>query len=390
MSTTAIESNRFYGGAPMRLESWMGLVKPDDLRVKIRAVLMIVIGWVPLVLLAAIQDRASGENSLHRLLLDFGSLARYAIAGPLFVLAESLCFPKFEKIIMHFRDSGLIAGPDLKRYDDIVGSSLRLLRSKTAEILSFVIAYAIVTSRLITPNDLISWSYARGSAWPFLSLAGKWHAFVSAPLLLVLVLGWIWRQFWWARFLWLVSRMDLQLISTHPDQCGGLNFLSMIMYAYYPIGFACTAIVAGGIANRMLHYGATLQSFREIIVAVVLFIGLFFIAPFIVFAPALRRLHVRGVFEYGSLARKIGNQLGHKWIAHHEEIRTEDLEVPDFSTTTDLYSIVSNVYKIAPVPLTFTAVWHFLVFIAIPFIPVLLMAVPVKTIFDEIVKIATS
>jgi hypothetical protein len=53
MSTTAIKSNRLYGGAPTRLERWMGLVKPDDLRVKIRAMLMIVSGWVPLVLLAA-------------------------------------------------------------------------------------------------------------------------------------------------------------------------------------------------------------------------------------------------------------------------------------------------------------------------------------------------
>jgi hypothetical protein len=153
--------DRFCGGAPMRLEGWMGLIKPDDMRVRIRALLMILVGWVPLVLLAGLQDSLYGGNSLQALLSDFGSLARCVIAAPLFVMAESLCFPRFERIILHFRNSGLIAGSDHDRYENIVHSSSKLLRSKNAEIVSFVIAYGLAAAAFkeLPPNRLISWSY---------------------------------------------------------------------------------------------------------------------------------------------------------------------------------------------------------------------------------------
>jgi hypothetical protein len=242
------------------LNAWIGLVKPDDLRIRTRTVLVVLIGWVPLVVLAGLQVLLYGGNSLSSLLFDFGSLARYVVAAPLLVVAECICFPKFERIIMHFRDSGLIASRDRERYESIVRSSSRLLKSKVAEILCFVVAYLVIgyCILVVPPNVLISGSYDSGSAGASLSLAGTWHALVTAPFLLVLVLGWVWRQFSWARFLWLVSRLDLQLLSTHPDLCGGLKFVSTMTRAYRLIGFAFTAIVAGGIANRMIHDGAQL------------------------------------------------------------------------------------------------------------------------------------
>src|SRR5262245_56809792 len=111
-----VASDRFRGGAPMRLEGWMGLIKPDDVKIRTRAVLMVLIGWFPLLLLASLQDALHGGNSLRTFLLDVGSWARYVIAAPLFFVAESMCFPRFEQIILHFRDSGLIADSDRERY----------------------------------------------------------------------------------------------------------------------------------------------------------------------------------------------------------------------------------------------------------------------------------
>jgi hypothetical protein len=237
---------------------------------------------------------------------------------------------------------------------------------------------------VLPSNDLISWSYVSGST--SLSLAGKWHAMITVPLFLVLVFGWIWRQLSWASFLWSVSRMDLQLIATHPDQCGGLKFVSTIMHAYRPVAFACTAIVAGGIANRILHVGTPIQAYRDVMIAAVFLIGLLCAAPLASFAPVLRRLRARAMFEYGDLARNIGNQLEHKWIGRRENQR-DDLEVPDFSATTDLYTVVENVYKIAYVPVSFKSVRELLIFTALPFVPVLLIAEPVKVIFDTLVKL---
>jgi hypothetical protein len=376
----------------MGLESWIGLIKPDDLRIRTRAVLVVLIGWVPLVVLAGFQDFFYGGNSLSSLLLDFGSLARYLVAAPLLVIAECTCFPRFESIILHFRDSGLIASRDGERYESIVRSSSRLLTSKVAEIFCFVIAYAITAYCIVAvpANSLISWSYVSGSAGASLSLAGTWHALVTAPFLLVLVLGWVWRQFSWARFLWLVSRLDLQLLPTHPDLCGGLKFVSTMTHAYRLIGFGFTAIVAGGIANRMVHSGAHLMPYRDLMIGVTLFVGLFCLAPLTVFAPVLRRLRGKAIFEYGRLARNVGDVLEQKWLSRQENIQPDVLDAPDFSATTDLYSIVANVYKIAHLPVSFAACRELLIFMALPFVPVLLLAAPVKAIFDALVRVAIS
>ncbi len=194
------------------------------------------------------------------------------------------------------------------------------------------------------------------------------------------------RQLSWARFLWLVSHLDLQLIPTHPDACGGLKFVSTIMHAYRPVGFAYTAIVAGGIANRMVHSGAPLQTYRDVMIAVVLLIALFCVGPLAAFAPTLRRLRSEAIFEYGMLARNIGGLLERKWLPRREN-QADVLEVPDFSTTTDLYTVVANIYKIDHVPVSFKSVRELLYFIALPFVPVLLIAEPVKAILDALLKL---
>jgi hypothetical protein len=354
-------------------------------------VLIVLIGWFPLILLAGLQDLTYGGDSLRKLIFDFGSFARYVVAAPLFILAESTCFPRFERIILHFRDSGLIASRDRERYEHIVRSSARLLRSRAAEIIAFAIAYAITAYAIVAlpTNDLISWSYVPGTEGTSLSLAGKWHALVSFPLFSVLVLGWVWRQLSWTRFLWQVSHMNLQLIPTHPDRSGGLKFVSTVMHAYRPIGFAFTAIVAGGIANRMIHNGAPLQTYRDVMIAVVLLIGLFCVGPLTAFAPVLRRLRSNAIFEYGMLARNIGALLGHKWLPHRDN-QVDVLEVPDFSTTTDLYTVVANIYQINHIPVTLKSVRELLIFTALPFLAPLLIAAPVKAIFDVLLKLIMS
>lgn len=46
------------------------------------------VGWVPLVVLAAVQDSAWWGDNMRSLLLDFAVYARSLIAAPLFVLDE--------------------------------------------------------------------------------------------------------------------------------------------------------------------------------------------------------------------------------------------------------------------------------------------------------------
>jgi hypothetical protein len=58
----------------------------------------------------------------------------------------------------------------------------------------------------------------------------------------------------------------------------------------------------------------------------------------------------RGAFEYGALAVRLGSSFEDIWLAKDQQDPRAALEKPDFLATTDLYSIVANVYAMRFVP----------------------------------------
>jgi len=77
-------------------------------------------------------------------------------------------------------------------------------------------------------------------------------------------------------------------------------------------------------------------------------------------------------------------------VAPRRENHADELEVPDFSTTTDLYTVVANIYQIDHVPVSFKTVSELLIFIALPFVPLFFIAQPVKAVFDSLLKLVVS
>ena len=63
----------------------------------------------------------------------------------------------------------------------------------------------------VRPDAIPAWQVSGRGANASLGLAGWWQVLVSLPLLLVLMIGWLWRLLLWARFPWLISRFDLQV-----------------------------------------------------------------------------------------------------------------------------------------------------------------------------------
>jgi len=61
------ERELFDGGPPSRMQRSLGLVKPNEPRMVWRVVLAVLVGWVPLAVLAAAQDLALGADRLRRL-----------------------------------------------------------------------------------------------------------------------------------------------------------------------------------------------------------------------------------------------------------------------------------------------------------------------------------
>ena len=60
---------------------------------------------------------------------------------------------------------------------------------------------------------------------------------------------------------------------------------------------------------------------------------------------------------------------------------------PDFSATTDLYSIVANVEKIRYFPVGLRPIYELLAVMSLPFVPIVFAAVPFDVLVKEITKL---
>ena len=75
-------------------------------------------------------------------------------------------------------------------------------------------------------------------------LAGSWYWTVCLPLFRFLMFRWIWRLLLWWRFLWKVSRLDLHLVPTHPDNATGLGYLEIVHAHFIPLVLAVSAVIS--------------------------------------------------------------------------------------------------------------------------------------------------
>jgi hypothetical protein len=379
-----------FGAGPYSgVQESLGLIKSDALRVGRRALLVGVIAWVPLVLLSAVEGLALRSDPRESMLLDIAAHARYLIALPLLVIAEAVCLPGLASIARHFSEIGLIPPAGRPGYDNLVESTRRLLASPWTDLSILLLAYAATLGLgpSLYPQGVSTWVAPVSGAAHQLSLAGWWRALVSQPRYLVLPVGWLWRVVLWARFLRGVSRLNLQLIPAHPDLAGGLGFAGTSIRYFLLLALALSVPIAGTVAQGILFAGRSLPDFAYVIAAIVIVEMVIFIGPLFLLGPALLRARTRGIFQYGSLAEAVGQQFESRWLRSGGDVTAEALSAPDFSATTDLYSIAANAHGMGLVPLKLVQVVPLVTAILLPFVPVVLVALPLNQILSYAAKL---
>ena len=379
-----------FGAGPYRRILYsLGLIERGALRVGRRALLLGVIAWVPLVLLSAVEGLALGSDPRQSMLLDIAAHARYLIALPLLVIAEAICLPGLASIARHFGEMGLIPSAGRAQYENLLESTRRLLASPWTDLGILLLAYGATLGlgQSLYPQGVSSWVAPVSGVRHHLSLAGWWRALVSQPLYLVLLIGWLWRVVLWARFLLGVSRLNLQLIPAHPDLAGGLGFTGTSIRAFLLLATALSVPIAGTVAQGIVHDGRSLADFKFVIAGIVIVEMVLFIGPLFLLGSALLRARTRGIFQYGALAESLGQQFEIRWLGSPSIVSDQALAAPDFSATTDLYSITANAYNMRLVPLRIVQVVPLVIAALLPFVPVVLVALPINEILSYAAKL---
>jgi len=243
------------GGPLFQLLMRLRLITPTLGLLKKRIICITLFAWLPLLFLSLVQGKAWGNLELP-FLYDLEAQTRFLIALPLLIAAELLVHRYVRLMVGQFIDREIITAKFLPDFKESIASALKLRNSVTIELslllLVFVIGhYLWNTVSIVETIGAGSWYTITDSAGTHLSLAGYWYVFVSRPLFQFIIFRWYFRIFIWARFLWQCSRLDLNLIPTHPDRACGLGFLALSSSLFVPLIIAHGVVFAGLIANSI-------------------------------------------------------------------------------------------------------------------------------------------
>lgn len=349
----------------------------------------VLITWVPLCLLSMVEGHAWGEKVAVPFLEDVEMHARLLLALPLLILAELVVHQRMRPMVGHFLSSGLVTDAVRTEFIDAVNSAIRLRNSVTAEVVLAVFVYAVgvlVFWPSLVALDTSTWygSAADGVLSP--SPAGWWLALVSLPLFQFILLRWYFRLFIWARFLWRVSRLELNIMPTHPDRCGGLGFLAGITQGFAPVLVAQGALLAGLMASRMFFAGAVLTDFKLEVVGLVAVMVFAVLGPLLVFAPRLAAAKRAGLREYGALAHHYASAFDRKWLRGGAPASEALVGSADIQSLADMSHSFNVVKEMRPVLFNLKTVSQLALTTLIPAAPLLLTIMPLEQLLDSVVK----
>ena len=348
----------------------------------------VLITWVPLLVLSALDGHLLDGSVAVPFLLDVETHIRFLVVVPLLLAAELIVHQRLLPVARTFLERGLISSAAIPRFEAAVASAFRLRSSVLAEVALIVFVYAVgvlVVWRRFTALDASTWYASPTAAGSKLTHAGIWYAYLSLPIFQFLLLRWYFRLLVWIRFLWQVSRIELILVPTHPDQLGGLGFLSNTVFAFSVLLVAHGAMLAAQIANRIFFVGATLGDFKVEIAILVVFLMCVVFLPMLVFSPQLARAKRAGLREYGTLAERYVREFDAKWLRGGGAPDSEPLlGSADIQSLADMGNSFSVVRTMRLAPITRDAVLELAACVLVPLIPLLLTVMPLEELATKL------
>jgi len=358
--------------------------------VRQRVVVIALLGWLPLLILSAVQGHLWGRSVAMPFLLDLEVHIRFLIVVPLLVIAELVVHKRLRPIAKAFLERNLIREDDFPRFDKAITSAFRLRNSVIAEVLLVLIVYGVGVSVVwhqFTALAADSWYAPAALTGSKLSLAGYWYTYASLPIFQFLLIRWYFRILIWARFLWHVSRLRLALIPTHPDRVGGLGFLSNAVYAFSVLVVAHGAMVSSQIANRIFFLQAKLPEFEGEIAVVTIFLLCLIFGPLLVFVPQLAQTKRTGLREYGTLAETYVRDFDTKWLRGARRKDEELIGTADIQSLADLANSFEVVRSMRLVLVTKDSILQLGVALFLPLLPLALTVMPLKELLSRLIGI---
>lgn len=335
--------------------------------------------WGILVVLASI------EGISHQLfsLTVIGGHARLLVAIPLLFLCESVFDPRAAAFVQTLVRSGVVPESALPVLEN---EASRIMRWKDAWLPEAVCLLAAVLFSLTGVQLHLSGATSAldvGHTMSDLTWTAWWYWGICLTLFRFLMFRWLWRLGLWCCFLWRISKLQLDLVPSHPDYAAGLGTLEIVQTQFMPLVLAISVVqsasLAGEISSGALVFEAIYPSMAFLlIVNAVLFLG-----PLFIFSPKLWACRLKGLSDYTVLGASYVRRFDRKWLGATPPTETELLGTPDLQSLADLGNSVEIVRNMRWVPMSLRLTRDIVIAALLPMVPLLVLKFPVAELAEK-------
>jgi hypothetical protein len=321
------------------------------------------ITWVPMVVLGLWRDAPEA------LVYDPAVHVRLLIVAPLFLVLDQLFPSTCRYSVTQLQEQGFVAEATAPRVDALLQRAARLADSSIPEALLALLGVLLGVTALLGVVPIRGLTYRTG-----LGADQVWYALTDLPLFQFLLWRSVWRWAIWVYVLAGLSRIELRLVPTHPDRAGGIRFLKLPSMGYCAVLlFAVSSVLCAEWGNRFT-LGATLASFKPLLVVFAAVATLVAFGPLLLFAPQLFTARQRGLREVGGVACRAGRAFREALLAPGAPV--DSRTVYDLASVEQAYR--ETVKQLSLILFDKRDLVLLLAATLVPLVPVMLMHVPLE------------
>lgn len=367
----------------IRVQRKLHIAPQTGLGVVRRAIFFALFSWLPLIAWAALNDRLVDAQSGEPLLAHFGIHIRSLVAIPLLIIAEAMAYKVIHRIVSQFRMSGIISDEHHPAFLGILNDAARLRDSSYPWIVLFCLTIAwTLGSPVHADSDEMSWAL-NGTSFGF---GGWWFLYVTRPIFLVLLLGWLWRIALVILLFRRLSRLELSLVPTHPDKTGGLGFIKGLPSAYFMVTLAISSVLASRWMHEMVYHEQTLSSFKLPFALFAVIWTAIVLSPLFLMAPCLSAMKRKALLSYGALIGKHGRLVHQRWILGQTVAQNDLLDAPELGPVADTAAVYDAVQNVNPLPVNKSTFMAVLIPLMLPMLFVVANQIPIRELLLKLLK----
>lgn len=371
--------------APRRWAQRLNLVPEHGISSVLRALLLALIAWVPIVAWALFSGQEAGIAPGESVLRHYGVHVRCLVFIPLLVLAQ----PLLHLVALRLsRQLALLSSESTELHDRIAAVNGSMQRLGRASLPWLLIGGATIGWMFAEPprvgEDYLAWAVDRDGG---LGFGGLWYVYAVRPLCIVLLLAWLWRIALMTLWTWRMSRIGLPLAPVHPDRAGGLGFFEELPEAFMLVSFACSALVAGRWAHEIQQHGAQLRALQFEAGAIVLLLSLLLLLPQLALTPLLFRTRREALLRYSALVGRHGRLLHRRWIDGLPAGDEPILDAPEIGPSADIATLYDAVRSMRWMLVGWTSLVKVVVPPVLPFLALTATQIPVREMLLRVLKL---